>query len=87
MEKEKLKVDILGKQIDLIHKKILVLLGAVAGSWFYAVEFAKADHLYLNLFSIFLLIVFAFFVMGTASNYLTLSELQKEIKNLNKEIV
>jgi hypothetical protein len=85
MEKDKFKLELISKEIDLIHKKILVLLGAVAGSWFYSIEFAKSDIIYLNILSLILIVVFALFIMGIASNYLMLSKLQKEIKDLKGE--
>jgi uracil-DNA glycosylase len=44
MENDKFKLELISKEIDLIHKKILILLGAVTGTWFYRVEFLRKEN-------------------------------------------
>jgi hypothetical protein len=43
LENKKLQVDILGKKIEVLHKKILILLGGIAGSWFYGIDFSESE--------------------------------------------
>jgi len=82
LEEKKFELDLISKEIDLIHKKILILIGSVAGSWFYAIEFAESDNIYLNILSLFFIFTFLVFVIGTGINYLKLNKLQKEIDKL-----
>jgi len=86
LENKKFQLELISKEIDLIHKKLLILIGSVAGTWFYAIEFSKAESIYLNLLSPFLIILFLLSVIGTGVNYLKLNNLQKEIQNLKGEI-
>jgi hypothetical protein len=82
LEEKKFELDLISKEIDLIHKKILILIGGVAGSWFYAIDFAESENTYLNILSLFFIFTFLVFVIGTGVNYLKLNKLQKEINKL-----
>jgi hypothetical protein len=76
------KVDIIGKEIDILHKKILILLGGVAGSWFYGVEFAQNGILIVQIVGYSFFIAFALFLIGLTVNYLRLNRISEELKEL-----
>jgi len=76
------KIDLIKVLVDIIHKKILILLGAVTGSWFYGVEFGKSDNFILFILAITLFILFMFLSFGIFANYSKLSKLEKELEEL-----
>ena len=76
-------IDILKTEIDVIHKKLLFFLGAVAGSWFYGLEFAKNENMIM---SIILFTIFTLTAWGNLVNISKLSKIEKELKNLKQEI-
>jgi hypothetical protein len=94
LEEKKLKVDILGKQIDIakanidvIHKRILVFLSIGAGSWIVGLEFAESENLLRNLFSIPVFTLFIHSGLGLLINMLKLSEKEKKLKILEKDLI
>jgi hypothetical protein len=70
--------------IDLIHKKVLILLGAVAGTWYYGLDFIKNEYLVINVFGFFIFMIFLFLSFGLFLNYLKLSKLEKEIEEIKQ---
>ena len=82
MEKIKVKVDIIGKRIEILHKKILILLGAVAGSWFYGLEFLDSDLLFTNFIGVISFLLFHFFTVGLIMVFLKLNRLDKKLERL-----
>jgi len=76
------KIDLNKVLVDIIHKKILILLGAITGTWFYGVEFGKSDNFIIFIFAITLFILFMFLSFGIFANYLKLSKLEKELEEL-----
>jgi hypothetical protein len=76
------KIDIIGKRIDILHKKALILLGAVAGSWFYGLEFLDSDNLFTNLIGIVSLLLFNFFTVGLIMTFLKLNRLDEKLERL-----
>jgi uracil-DNA glycosylase len=46
------RIDIFEKQIDIIHKKILILLGAIAGSWIYGLKFSNSENILTYFFGV-----------------------------------
>ena len=86
LESKKLQVDILGKEIDILHKKILILIGGVAGSWFYSIEFLKNDLLFINLIAILLIFTFIFFIIGLIINFLKLNKISSKLKRILNDL-
>jgi hypothetical protein len=76
------KIDLNKTLVDIIHKKILILLGAVAGSWFYGLEFTKNENMAFYLFGVVLFLLFIFLSFGIIINYLKLSKLENELEEL-----
>ena len=66
------KIDLNKSLVDIIHKKILILLGAVAGTWFYGLEFTKSEDIFLYIFGVILFLLFIFLGFGIILNYLKL---------------
>ncbi|EJF05899.1 hypothetical protein ThvES_00020340 [Thiovulum sp. ES] len=76
------KIDLNKTLVDIIHKKILILLGAVAGTWFYGLEFTKSENLALYIFGVALFSLFTLLSFGIIINYLKLSKLEKELEEM-----
>jgi len=76
------KIDLNKSLVDIIHKKILILLGAVAGTWFYGLEFTKSEDIFLYIFGVILFLLFIFLGFGIILNYLKLSRLEDELEEL-----
>ena len=79
------KIDLNKSLVDIIHKKILILLGAVAGTWVYGLEFIKNDNGLIVTIGLLLFIFFVIFLYGLALNYIRLNELYKKIEELENE--
>jgi hypothetical protein len=93
LEEKKLKVDILGKEIDtikaridIIHKKLLLFLGVGAGSWFYVVKFGESESFLLNILALLFFIAFAIAGLGNFMSIIKLSKFEKELSDLQKEL-
>jgi ABC-type spermidine/putrescine transport system permease subunit I len=76
------KIDLNKTLVDIIHKKILILLGGVAGSWFYGLEFTKSENTLLYMFGVIVFLLFIFLGFGIILNYLKLSRLEDELEEL-----
>jgi TRAP-type mannitol/chloroaromatic compound transport system permease small subunit len=92
LENKKLQVDILGKETDIIkarveiiRQKLLVFLGASAGSFFYTVEFSNSESGLIPL-SILFFIVFVYLAIGTVASLIKLIKIEIELKTLQEEI-
>jgi len=83
MEKIKVEIDLLKLEIDVIHKKLLVFLGGVTGTWIYGLKFAQNDNLVA---SILIFIFFGIFTIGTFASVTKLSRVEKDIKNISKRL-
>mgnify|MGYP000889127427 CR=1 FL=1 len=79
MEKKE-KTELLSKRADIINKKMLVLLATAGGSGAYAVKFLL-DTEPTSIGYLFLL-VFVLMGIGVFVSYTKLSEIEKEIKEL-----
>jgi len=86
MEKIKIEIDLLKLETDVIHKKLLIFLGAIAGSWFYAVKFVENANIYLNLLAFLFVIIFLIATLGTFTNLIKLSKIEKEINILKGKL-
>ncbi len=80
LQEKKDKADIISKEADIVHKKILPLLATAAGAGSYAIVFSRDGLLLLG---ILLFLVFIFVAIGVAINYRELSSLKNKIKDLN----
>jgi hypothetical protein len=49
MEKIKIEIDLLKLETNVIHKKLLVFLGGITGSWIYSLKFAEENNLIISL--------------------------------------
>ena len=67
------------KVVDVLYKKILVLLAIAGGSWVYGIKFYENNYI----FSFFLLFVFLFVSVIIIKNYV---EMNKIIKKMQKDI-
>lgn len=76
------KIEILSKQIEVIHKKLFILLPTGAGSWFYGINFLKQNNIFLNIIAIMLFLFFIFIALGTFTNYIRLNKINKKLKGL-----
>ena len=77
------KIEILGKLITGYHEKILILMGSIAGLWYYGIEFIKVEYiLFTNILGIILLISAVLLVFGLISIYVKLSIDMKELRSL-----
>jgi len=86
MEKIKVKIDIVKARIDGIHKKLLIFLGVGAGSWIYGLEFGDSENIMSLMFAVLFFIVFAFAGLGSVISLFKLSQLDKKLIQLEKEI-
>jgi hypothetical protein len=55
-------------------------LGAVAGTWFYGLEFTKSENLALFSFGMLLFLFFVIFLYGLAINYIRLNDIYTKLK-------
>ena len=69
------RIDALGKKTDVIHKKILILLSGVAGSWIYGLKFSNTENNLTSIFGILLFMIFIIFSLGLIVNYLELNKI------------
>jgi hypothetical protein len=83
LEKIKVEIDLLKLRIEVIHKKLLVFIGGVAGSWIYGLKFAENNNLII---SILFFIFFGLFVIGTFISLTKLSKVEEEIKSLTERL-
>ncbi len=85
LEERKLKVDIKKSYIDIAHKKILVLIGGIAGSWIYGLKFVTDINPVVQFIGFLFLIAFAIFMIGIVVNYFELNRVKQELKELENE--
>ena len=77
------KIDIIKARVDILHKKILVLLGATAGSFIYGLEFLKSEELTTILIGIVIFITFIFFIVGLALSFFKLTKFDSILERLH----
>ena len=82
LEKEKLLLDSLGKRVDILHKKILILLGGVAGSWIYGIKFLEYENVLINIVGILMFLIFIFLTTGLIFGFLKLNRFDKNIEKV-----
>jgi hypothetical protein len=76
------KIDIIKTRVDILHKKILILLGATAGSFVYGLEFLKSNELITNILGIIIFLSFIFFVVGLALSFVKLAKFDLILERL-----
>jgi len=76
------KIDIIKARVDILHKKILVLLGATAGSFVYSLEFLKSNELISILVGAVIFIAFIFFIVGLALSFFKLAKFDLILERL-----
>ena len=82
LQERKDKADIIAKEADIVHKKMIPLLATAAGAGSYAIIFLK-DELYILGF--LLLLIFIMMAIGIVINYQELSSLKNKIKELGND--
>jgi len=69
--------------VDILHKKILILLGGIAGTWFYGLKFLESQSIFTNFVGGFSLILFNIFVIGLIVSFTKLTKLDKKLKDFS----
>jgi flagellar biogenesis protein FliO len=72
--------------MDILHKKTLIFFGAIAGSWFYSIEFLKSLNIFLHVVGLILIILFLFFIIGLIVNFFRLNKISKNLQRINSEL-
>lgn len=80
LEIEFKKIDVLDKKANIIHKKILILLGALTGAG--AIMFKDFDSVFITAS----IILFLLFSSGVYVNYRRLNNLYNEIEKIENKI-
>ncbi len=81
-DEKKLLVDILGKRIDILHKKLLIILGGIAGTWYYGIDFLKQTDNFLNVIGVVMFIIFIFLISGLIIMFLKLNRFDKNLEKV-----
>jgi ABC-type multidrug transport system permease subunit len=80
------KIDIIKARVDILHKKILVLLGATAGSFVYSLEFLKSDQIITIFIGVLIFFAFIFFIVGLALSFFKLAKFDSMLERLYDEL-
>jgi hypothetical protein len=86
LENKKLEVDVIKSRIDILHKKILILLGAITGTWFYGLDFLKSDEVVVKGVGLILFTLFLFLVIGLISSFLKLNKFDKDLERIQNGV-
>ena len=73
------KLDIISKRVDILNKKITILLIVSGAIWIYGI---KGNDSLLFLASVFLFFISSIFLL---TNFLSLNDLDKTLKELENE--
>lgn len=73
------KIDLISKRVDILNKKITLLLIVSGAIWIYGI---KSEDSLLFMTSVFLFLISSIFLL---TNYLGLNDLDKSLKELENE--
>ena len=73
------KLDLISKRVDILNKKITILLIVSGAIWIYGI---KSNDNLLFLTSVFLFLISSIFLL---TNFLSLNDLDKTLKELENE--